>query len=150
MYQPYDVSTANEPMSDRRLAEMLGRARSRNPGANVTGMLLHVGRNYCQALEGPRADMRGIFEDIAAGSRHRDVHVVLETDGGTRDFPGWCTGFRRSDPAALAEEGAFDLTGIAPSRFERILGDGGAIKSLLKSFYRANRRNGVAADGHLR
>lgn len=138
MHQLYYVSTANEPMDDRHLAEMLGRARSRNSSASVTGMLLYVGQNFCQALEGTRADVHGIFKDIAADSRHRDVHVVLEMDGETRDFPDWSMGFRRSDPATLALEGALDLTGVAPTRFERILGDGGAIKSLLKLFYRAN------------
>jgi hypothetical protein len=101
-------------------------------------MLLYVGQNFCQAMEGPRANVRGIFEDIAADSRHRDMHVVLETDSETRDFPDWSMGFRRIDPATLALEGARDLTGVAPSRLEGILGEGGAIKSLLKSFYRAN------------
>lgn len=132
------VSTANEPASDQHLTEMLGRAKLRNSGAGVTGMLLYVGRNYCQALEGPRAEVRAIFEKIAKDARHRDMHVVLETGGSVRDFPDWSMGFLRGDPATLGLDSAIDLTGVAPSRFERVLGDGGALKSLLKSFYRAN------------
>lgn len=138
VYQLYYVSTATDPMSDEQLAEMLEWARLRNSCIGVTGMLLYVGRNFCQALEGPRTEVRAIFEKIAKDPRHRDIHIVLETDGEVRDFPDWLMGFRRSDPAILGIDSAIDLTGVAPSRFERVLGDGGALKSLLKSFYRTN------------
>ena len=88
------VSTTTELMSAAELVDMLEEIRPRNRDHGLTGMLLYSGGNVIQVLEGPVAEVDGVFAAIERDPRHRDVTVLQRTGVAQRAFGDWAMGFR--------------------------------------------------------
>lgn len=91
------VSLANQEMSDSHLQSMLKKAREKNHGLAITGMLLFRDGFFMQALEGEQKDIENLFETIAKDSRHRDVLLINNKTIKERGFPDWTMGFNKID-----------------------------------------------------
>lgn len=96
-------SIATAPLSDLELRALGVRSSQRNARHRITGLLLH-GQHahvpgatgaFVQWIEGPRADVRSLFESIADDPRHTDIETLAEgslrelTGRDDRLFPGW-------------------------------------------------------------
>lgn len=75
------------------MLKLLLDARFHNRHSDITGLLLHHGGCFMQMLEGPRDQIRALYERIATDSRHRDVVVELDAPADERLFPDWQMGF---------------------------------------------------------
>ncbi len=75
------------------MLKLLLDARSHNHHGDITGLLLHHGGCFMQMLEGPREQVRMLYERIALDPRHRDVVIELEVLADQRLFPDWQMGF---------------------------------------------------------
>lgn len=97
------ASSATKVFAEGQLVELLALARTRNSASDVTGLLLHRGGNFLQALEGPEAAVRDIMQRIARDTRHRSVAFLYENTHDDRLFADWSMGFeeaKRLDPEA--------------------------------------------------
>lgn len=91
------VSLANQEMSDSHLQSMLKKAREKNEGLSITGMLLYRDGFFMQALEGELKDIDDLFNTISKDPRHRDVLLIYKKPIQQRGFPDWTMGFNKID-----------------------------------------------------
>ncbi|MEO8563894.1 MAG: BLUF domain-containing protein [bacterium] len=90
------TSDALEQFSRRDLLELLERARTNNARRGLSGLLLHAGGNFLQALEGPENVVREILARIERDPRHRNMQVLFFDHVPERLFADWSMGFEEA------------------------------------------------------
>jgi hypothetical protein len=138
LHQLVYVSSSRANWSEAELERLLTRARIHNGARGITGMLLYVGGNFIQALEGPETVVAPLMARIRADKRHWHVQRIVDRRVGMRDFTDWSMGFRRCRAADLVAAGAVDLArddAIAKA----LVGRDGLAVGLLRRFCDQNR-----------
>lgn len=93
------VSTADHPMGMDELDALLVEARNFNRSHAITGMLLYMGGNFCQGIEGPEDAVAALMERIRKDSRHKEVRELIRAPADAREFGAWSMGFLRTADA---------------------------------------------------
>jgi len=81
------IATATPRGSDLEL--LAGRARVRNRGLDVTGMLLFEDGCFLQTLEGPPKAVAELWTSIQRDGRHNHIEVLSEHMAAARLFSDW-------------------------------------------------------------
>lgn len=81
------------------IKNIIDRALWFNPRHDITGMMLYADGDILQVLEGPKAEVAGLFEKIKRDARHKDIFVVLDEELYARHFPEWSMGYKKIDAA---------------------------------------------------
>jgi hypothetical protein len=89
------VSTKRREITEDDLKNILNTARTFNPTASITGMLLYRDGFFMQALEGEEDDVKGLFQKIALDERHKNVLMIYSTSIEERTFSDWSMGFNK-------------------------------------------------------
>lgn len=92
------LSTARDDLSASALADMLGRARTRNTAAQITGLVAYGGGYWFQILEGPRDNVAGTFARICRDTRHHSLRLLHDDIAHGRDFDHWPLAWRPLRP----------------------------------------------------
>lgn len=100
MYHLLYVSSAVNLFSDRQLEELLEVSRHNNSACGVTGLLLYVGGNFIQLLEGEKEVVLATHLRIASDPRHGGLITLLEGDCSQRHFNEWSMGFKKVEGQA--------------------------------------------------
>ena len=100
-------SQATQPVTEQMLKEILAQSRRRNPGMGITGMLLFFDNKFMQLLEGEESEVKLLYKDICADSRHTEVVTLREGPVLGRLFPEWSMSFRSLSPKEVAAEPAY-------------------------------------------
>jgi|SRR5579871_2730975 len=95
MYHLVYVSSAVKPFSEDDLKTLLETSRRNNSASGITGMLLYLGGNFIQVLEGDRTEVMKTHQRIAQDPRHRGLLTLLEGEVAARDFSEWSMGFKK-------------------------------------------------------
>lgn len=90
------VSAAVDPFTPADLAELLRTCRRNNEPLGVTGLLLHIGGNFMQALEGEDSAVDELYRKIARDPRHRSVTMIVNLPIKRRLFSDWTMGFKKA------------------------------------------------------
>jgi hypothetical protein len=80
------------------IAELMGKSRSHNARAGLTGFLIFDGEYFAQAIEGTRSAVTDTYNRIAQDSRHQKLHIVTCADAAGRLFPNWSMGLMNGIP----------------------------------------------------
>ncbi len=91
------TSTANFPLTENDLSQLLGRWRAHNNRLGITGVLLYSEGNILQVLEGKAEVLHTMFTTIAADVRHRSVIKLADGPARGRVFGDWSMQFRAVD-----------------------------------------------------
>lgn len=91
------VSTARPGLSETDILNVLNTSQSNNDERYITGYLVHNGDSFMQLIEGPRAEVDGVFSRILKDDRHSGVVRILAERTGTRAFPLWSMNYFRVD-----------------------------------------------------
>ncbi len=91
------VSTARPGLSETDMLNVLNTSQSNNDERYITGYLVHNGDSFMQLIEGPRAEVEGVFSRILKDDRHSGVVRILAERTGTRAFPLWSMNYFRVD-----------------------------------------------------
>ena len=92
------ISKATILYSQEELLSLLTKARSKNSALNITGMLLYKDRSFLQLLEGEKAQVADVFENIKCDARHHRINVLIDFEKtNKRLFPDWSMGFQKLD-----------------------------------------------------
>lgn len=93
MFQLVYVSTARTgaPVD---LPGILLASRTNNRRDGVTGLLYFDGSRFLQALEGPQASVKAVFDRISADDRHCGIVVLSTRDIEEREFGDWAMAHR--------------------------------------------------------
>jgi hypothetical protein len=98
-------------MSTDDLLGLLRECHANNRIRGVTGMLLYGNDTFLQTLEGDDSVVDGIYADIAADDRHKDVKLLLRKPVEHRQYADWSMGFQRvSDKELQNIEGLKDFS----------------------------------------
>ncbi|HEU0069742.1 MAG TPA: BLUF domain-containing protein [Alphaproteobacteria bacterium] len=133
------VSAATIAFTRSDLVELLERSRQRNARDGISGLLLHRGGNFIQALEGPPEAVEATYRRIAADPRHGGLITLLRRTIPAREFGDWAMGFEN-----ISAEAGDALPGFSNflQEFDRrapSVDDSPIILRLLKSFCEGNR-----------
>ena len=95
VYQLVYISRATRPLDDAELGRLATDAKRFNDGHAITGLLLHDGGRFIQALEGRRVSVETVMERIMRDRRHDSIAYVERRPVPTRQFGGWSMDVRR-------------------------------------------------------
>lgn len=98
------ISRASAPLSDAAAAALCRAAAERNRDAGITGLLLHDGTRFIQALEGAEGAVRAVMERIARDPRHHAIGYVSDGAVGARQFGEWGMAYRHVDDVLAAAD----------------------------------------------
>jgi Sensors of blue-light using FAD len=86
------ASRAAQPVSQEVIDAILAQSRAHNPALGITGILCQSGDIFMQVLEGGRAAVNQLYNQIVRDDRHRDVVVLHYEEITERCFAGWTMG----------------------------------------------------------
>ncbi len=132
------VSSAARPFGEADLSALLTKAREKNERLGVTGMLLYIGGNFMQLIEGPAEALDPLVDIIGRDSRHNGLTVIVRREIERRSFPDWSMGYRRLDSGDRKLEGFRELPS-EPADFLRSERAQSLAAKLLHSFQTSNR-----------
>jgi hypothetical protein len=90
------VSSATGSFRPGDLKRILEISRRNNAAVGITGLLLHVGGNFMQALEGEAHAVQALYGRIALDPRHGRLQTILARPIEDRAFPDWSMAFREA------------------------------------------------------
>ena len=91
------VSSAVRPLSLDEIHHLLKRARERNKEYGITGVLLYIGGNFMQYIEGPKDSLDVIYTIIREDEQHTGIILVSREAIGDRQFGDWSMAYQTKD-----------------------------------------------------
>ncbi len=91
------VSSAVRLLSHEEIDYLLRRARERNKEYEVTGILLYIGGNFMQYIEGPRDNLDVIYKIIQEDELHSGIILVSREAIEQRQFGDWAMAYQTRD-----------------------------------------------------
>ncbi|MDH3856576.1 MAG: BLUF domain-containing protein [Gammaproteobacteria bacterium] len=88
------VSSAVRLLNIEEIGHLLNRARERNKEYGVTGVLLYIGGNFMQYIEGPETSLDVIYSIIQKDENHTGIILVSRETIEKRQFGDWSMGFQ--------------------------------------------------------
>jgi hypothetical protein len=83
------ASAAKNMMTSEELLEILKKARIKNEGLAITGMLLYRSGNFLQVLEGEESKVTALYDVIKTDPRHHQVLTIAIKPVKERLFSSW-------------------------------------------------------------
>ena len=87
------VSSAVTKLTPDQVEYLLMRARNRNAQYGVTGVLLYIGGNFMQYIEGPSTELAVIYDIIKNDPGHTGLIELMHCDIEQRDFCDWAMAY---------------------------------------------------------
>ena len=135
-------SAATFEFSQDDIITLLEKARNKNLGLGITGMLLYDSGSFFQVLEGRPDDVMSLLKTIQNDKRHDQVVKIIYEEIEERDFLEWTMGFSGVTRKDLRNiEGFNDF--FQSSRSYTDLDEGRA-KVLLKAFKEGKWRASIS------
>ena len=97
------VSTAQRPLSEKELIDVLKVSRTNNKKYNVTGILLYCQGTFMQVLEGDKNSIDRIYKAIELDTRHKNIIKLASGISNKRNFPDSSMAFASVNPETLQE-----------------------------------------------
>ena len=91
------VSSAVRLLSPQEIEYLLKRARERNEEYAITGVLLYIGGNFMQYIEGPESNLDLIYKIICEDKQHSGIILVSREPIERRQFGDWSMAYRTRD-----------------------------------------------------
>lgn len=112
------TSTAADGLDREAMKRLLSTARASNAAFRVTGVLVHAGSQFLQALEGNADTVDELFARITRDPRHSGVLTLVREPVEQRMFDAWHLGFSTLSPLQIAtlcgaNESGISVLGIA-------------------------------------
>ncbi|SMF08177.1 BLUF domain-containing protein [Pseudobacteriovorax antillogorgiicola] len=95
IYRVAYVSTASHAFSEEEIQDLLVKARDKNKGLDITGVLIHRKGHFLQILEGPEQNVEELYEVISHDPRHEAVSMIHRQYDEDRIFKlGWYMAYK--------------------------------------------------------
>ena len=91
------VSSAVRPLSLEEIGYLLQRARERNKEYGITGVLLYIGDNFMQYIEGHKDNLDIIYKIIQEDDQHTGLVLVSREAIQDREFGDWAMAYKIID-----------------------------------------------------
>ena len=97
LYSLVYVSSAVRLLSLEEISYLLKRARERNKEYGITGVLLYIGGNFMQYIEGPKDNLNMIYKIIREDDQHTGLILVSREAIENRLFGDWSMAYQTKD-----------------------------------------------------
>jgi len=91
------VSSAVRLLNLEEIGHLLRRARERNTEYGITGVLLYVGGNFMQYIEGPKDNLDIIYKIIREDNQHTGLILISREAIESRQFGDWSMAYQTRD-----------------------------------------------------
>jgi hypothetical protein len=91
------VSSAVKLLRPEEIEYLLTRARERNEEYGITGVLLYIGGNFMQYIEGPADNLELIYKIIREDKQHSGIILVTRETIEEREFGDWSMAYDTKD-----------------------------------------------------
>ncbi|MGB5329353.1 MAG: BLUF domain-containing protein [Gammaproteobacteria bacterium] len=91
------VSSAVKLLRPEEIEYLLTRARERNEEYGITGVLLYIGGNFMQYIEGPVGNLELIYKIIREDKQHSGIILVTRETIEEREFGDWSMAYDTKD-----------------------------------------------------
>ena len=91
------VSSAVRLLSLEEISHLLARARERNEEYGVTGILMYIGGNFMQYMEGPKNSLDIIYDIVQKDPLHTGLILVSREMIAGRQFGDWSMAFQTKE-----------------------------------------------------
>jgi len=91
------VSSAVKLLSPEEIEYLLTRARDRNEEYGITGVLLYIGGNFMQYIEGLADNLEVIYKIIREDKQHTGIILVTREAIEEREFGDWSMAYHTKD-----------------------------------------------------
>ena len=91
------VSSAVRLLSLDEISYLLKRARERNKEYDITGVLLYIGGNFMQYIEGPKDNLDIIYRIIREDGQHTGLIPISREAIESRQFGDWSMAYQTRD-----------------------------------------------------
>jgi len=91
------VSSAVRLLNPGEIQYLLERARERNREYGVTGVLLYIGGNFMQYIEGPKDNLDVIYKIILEDEQHTGIILISREAIEQRQFGEWSMAYHTKD-----------------------------------------------------
>ena len=115
LYYLIYTSIPARPMNEAELQELLHVAREANSRFEITGMLICLPESFTQLIEGPKAHIEQLYDNIQQDKRHFRITTLREGPIRARFFPDWAMAFKQQDMIGLKDEKVLQLFDILES-----------------------------------
>ncbi|WP_159756193.1 BLUF domain-containing protein [Sphingomonas sp. 8AM] len=109
VYQLVYISHASGPLDDAELDRLAVEATRFNADHAITGLLLHDGWRFIQALEGRQSEVEALMARIERDPRHDSIAYIERRQVQARQFGGWAMEVRRVRDTTAAQAFLDDL-----------------------------------------
>ena len=96
------VSSAVRLLTLEEIGYLLKRARERNKEYGITGVLLYVGDNFMQYIEGPKDNLDIIYKIIREDDQHAGLSLLSREAIDSRQFGDWSMAYQTVDVEGYA------------------------------------------------
>jgi hypothetical protein len=134
MYQLTYISSARSGICGIDVEAILHSSRANNARDAITGLLVHDGVRFLQALEGERTLVEAAFARIKADQRHRAAVMLSKREVSVRQFGSWAMACEQ----AQATPGAVSMPQIVDALVATVPDPN--IRSLFSGFARIDRK----------
>jgi hypothetical protein len=86
------ASRSPRPVEHAIIESILAQSRRHNPELGITGILCQSGDMFMQVLEGGRAAVNRLYNQIVRDERHGDVVILHYEEATERRFAAWTMG----------------------------------------------------------
>lgn len=101
LYRVVYLSSAQQHFGPVEFDLLLAASRRRNIRDDITGLLLHDGGHFIQALEGEERILRHLMRRIETDPRHGSVSYVAAGEINSRMFGRWAMASGRAAPGSI-------------------------------------------------
>ena len=91
------VSSAVRLLVLGEIEYLLERARQRNREYGITGVLLYIGGNFMQYIEGPKDNLDVIYKIILEDEQHTGIILISREPIEQRQFGEWSMAYQTKD-----------------------------------------------------
>lgn len=127
------VSSAVKLLSPEEIEYLLTRARERNEEYGITGVLLYIGGNFMQYIEGPTGNLGVIYKIIQEDKLHTGIILVTRESVDEREFGDWSMAYHTKDVQGYV--GSPGERVLLEKNLELPLTDPGTARIVLHSFW---------------
>ena len=112
------MSHQSRVMSDEDINKLLFQIREKNKRLAITGLLLLIQGKFVQYIEGPKPEIKNVYESIKIDPRHNELLLLDSGDIEERQFQDWSMAYKKINDSMVK-----DLTGYKDLELDKLFLD---------------------------
>lgn len=112
------MSHQSRVMSDEDINKLLFQIREKNKRLAITGLLLLIQGKFVQYIEGPKSEIKNVYESIKMDPRHNELLLLDSGEIEERQFQDWSMAYKKINDSMVK-----DLTGYKDLELDKLFLD---------------------------